>query len=48
MFQVCKPGFQHCQVIRCDTGELAKDESVLIRVKSRVWIQTLLDVGIAN
>ncbi|KAI0242234.1 Integrin alpha-5 [Lamellibrachia satsuma] len=40
----CSEDAQGCAVIQCQSGSMAKDDSVLIQVRSRIWIKTVISM----
>jgi len=44
--QSCSEDDPGCTLIRCQSGFMAKDDSVLIQVRSRIWINTVLMVSV--
>ena len=47
--QDCGDDMLGCALIRCDTGAMVdKDDSVIIQIRSRVYTNTLILVGLAR
>ena len=44
VFQDCLSGTAKCHDIRCKIGRLEMDDKVEIRIRSRLWESTLIEV----